>query len=121
MDPINRSFNRAIKVSQPLRDSFHKDQLYNDPATLISYYKSVIELASKQTISELEASFLISDTIWYKAVTDCSDVESVVILASELDSCDSVKVSRVAQKRWENLVQMVNYHYLGYSQHTKEA
>jgi hypothetical protein len=120
VDPINRSFNRAIKLSQPLRDSFNKDSLYNDPATLISYYKGLVDLALQQIISELEASFLIADTIWYKAVSYNYDIESVVILASGLDSCESPKVSRVAQKCWDNLVQMVTYQYLNYSEATKE-
>lgn len=111
MDPIDRRFNRAIKLSKSLRDSFDKDALYSDPTTLISYYKGLVELAQSKVISELEASFLITDTIWYKIVSYNSDVEAIVVEASQLDSCESPKVSRVAQQRWDKLVRLVTYNY----------
>jgi len=114
VDPIDRNFNRAIKLTQPIRDFFDKDDLYSDPKTLISYYQKLIDACQKGIIDQRESAFLIADTVWFKAVSYNPDVEVIVVLATELEQSDSPLVSPKAYQRWENLVHIIGHHYKAY-------
>ena len=114
VDPIDRNFNRAIKLTQSIRDSYDKDVLYSDPKTLISYYQKLIDACLKGIIDQRESAFLIADTVWFKAVSYNPDVEVIVVLATELEQSDSPLVSPKAYQRWENLVHIIGHHYKAY-------
>lgn len=114
MDPIDRNFNRAIKLTQPIRDFFDKDDLYSDPKTLISYYQKLIDACLKGIIDQRESAFLIADTVWFKAVSYNPDVEVLVVLASELELMDSPRVSPRAKDHWEKLTRLIRFQHKNY-------
>ena len=109
MDPINRNFNRAIKFTQPIRDSFDKNALYVNPKVLISYYKKLIDTCIEGTISHRDTAFLIADTVWFEAVSYNPDVEAIVVVAAELEMADEPNVCPSSQKLWNNLVMVINH------------
>lgn len=114
MDPIDRNFNRAIKLTQSIRDSYDKDVLYSDPKTLIDYYAKLVDLNRKGKINESETAFLITDTVWFEAVSYNPDVEVLVVLASELELMGSPRVSPRAKDHWEKLTRLIRFQHKNY-------
>jgi hypothetical protein len=111
VDPLRSAgiTNRAIRLTQSIRDRYELNDLTNNPGTLISYYAEIVNAQRKSIITEREAAFLIADTVYYKVVSVNSDVEVVVVVASEIEKMETDGVCRNLRKHWENLARFIHY------------
>jgi hypothetical protein len=105
-NPIDRAFDRAIELTKELRENYGDDELYNNPSMLSGYYADLIELTDEGMLTREEAAFLISDTVWFKAVSYYQNIEKVVKLADYFVLALARSDNR-EQQRWGRLVQSI--------------
>lgn len=106
MKPQTDVLSKAKSATQEIRDKYNQEMLMRDPRTLFHYYIRLVHEYDVRKITRDDVLFLITDTAWYPVVGYNSDLEVIVILASEvrMPKLGDDAEAEVSDDRWERFV-----------------
>ena len=99
--------NDAINQTDYLRSKYGGDITKLDRKNVASYIADLITICEEGIISQLDATFLISETLWSGVVRNDSELESIAMLATMLE-VSNLPGEEYSHRHWEELVEKIH-------------